>query len=95
MLRKQETLSGRCAWMESRRVSEPRRTVLSHGPKAGVLWGQDEFAGSGLQSPANCLAWPIVCLGFTPGLRHITQPRWILARRNQGVWSSPSSFGTS
>ena len=37
----------------------------------------------------------VVCLGFPPGLRHITQPRWIPARRNQGVWLSPSSFGAS
>lgn len=29
--------------MDSNR--EPRRTALPRGPKAGVLWGQDEFAG--------------------------------------------------
>ena len=31
VLTKQETLLGKGAWVESRRVREPRRTALSHG----------------------------------------------------------------
>ena len=40
VLTRQETLLGRCAWVESRRVGEPRRTALPRGP-----WGEDEFEG--------------------------------------------------
>ena len=38
VLTKQEILFGKGAWVESRRVREPGRTVLSHGSQSGVLW---------------------------------------------------------
>ena len=37
MLRKQETLLGRGAWVESSRVREPRRTALPRGSQSQVL----------------------------------------------------------
>ena len=37
MLTKQETLLGRGAQMESRRVREPRRTALPHGSVSGFM----------------------------------------------------------
>ena len=37
MLTKQEILLGRCAWAESSRVREPRRTALPWGLKSPVL----------------------------------------------------------
>ena len=38
MLAKQETLLGRGAQAESRRVREPWRTALPHGSQSQVLW---------------------------------------------------------
>ena len=38
VLTKQETLLGRGAWAESRRVGEPRRTALPCGLQSQVLW---------------------------------------------------------
>ena len=38
MLTKQETLLGKGAWAESRRVKEPRRTALPYGSQSWVLW---------------------------------------------------------
>ena len=38
VLTKQEILLGKCAWVESSRVREPRRTVLPHGLQSLVLW---------------------------------------------------------
>ena len=38
VLTKQETLLGRGARAESRRVKEPRRTVLPRGSQPRVLW---------------------------------------------------------
>ena len=38
MLTKQETLLGRGAQVESRRVREPRRTALPGGSQSWVLW---------------------------------------------------------
>ena len=38
VLTKQEILLGKCAWVESSRVREPRRTVLPHGLQSRVLW---------------------------------------------------------
>ena len=37
-LTEQETLLGRGAWAERRRVREPRRTALPHGSRSRVLW---------------------------------------------------------
>ena len=37
MLTKQETLLGKGAWVESRRVREPRRTALPHGLVSGFM----------------------------------------------------------
>ena len=38
LLTEQETLLGRCAWAESRRVREARRTALPRGLQSRVLW---------------------------------------------------------
>ena len=38
VLTKQETLLGRGAQVESRRVREPRRTALPHGSQSQALW---------------------------------------------------------
>ena len=38
VLTKQETLLGRGAWAENRRVREPRRTALPCGSRSQVLW---------------------------------------------------------
>ena len=38
VLTKQETLLGRGAWAESRKVWEPRRTALPCGLQSQVLW---------------------------------------------------------
>ena len=38
LLTKQETLLGRGAWAESRRVREARRTALPRGSQSRVLW---------------------------------------------------------
>ena len=38
MLTKQETLLGKGAWADSRRVREPRRTALPRGSQSQVLW---------------------------------------------------------
>ena len=37
VLTKQETLLGRGAWAENRRVGEPQRTALPHGSQSWVL----------------------------------------------------------
>ena len=41
VLTKQEILLGKCTWVESSRVREPRRTALSHGLQSWVLWWLD------------------------------------------------------
>ena len=51
LLTKQETLLGKGAWTENRRLKEPRRTTLPHGSWSRVLWWWDYFPG--------CL-WPII-----------------------------------
>ena len=51
LMTKQETLLGRGAWEESRRVREPRRTALLRGSQSRFLWWWDSFQG--------CL-WPII-----------------------------------
>ena len=38
VLTKQEILLGKGAWLEGRRVREPRRTALPRGSKSQVLW---------------------------------------------------------
>ena len=38
MLTKQESLLGRGAWAESRRVREPRGTAMPCGSQSRVLW---------------------------------------------------------
>ena len=37
VLTKQETLLGKGAWTENRRLKEPRRTTLPHGSQSQVL----------------------------------------------------------
>ena len=89
MLTKLETLLERGAQAESSRVMEPKRTTLPPGSVSS-------FMVMGLVSRlslTNRLAWPILWLRVLPSSVHISQPRWILATRILGDWSSSPSFG--
>ena len=58
MLTKQETLLGRGAWVENRRVKEPRRTALCHVARSLGCYGDGiSFATTNLFSISIMLSF--------------------------------------
>ena len=74
-LTEQEVLLGRSAWVESRRVREPRRTALPCGSDL-------RFYGDGISFwvASDQSFW----LRAFPGGAHVAQPRWMPVRRILG-----------
>lgn len=85
VLTKQETLSGKGTWVESRRIRELRRTVLPRDSQSGVLWWWGCFPG--------CLGQSL-WLRVPPGGTHIAQPRWLPVRILGGGRMCGISFWT-
>ena len=84
VLTKQETLLGKGAWVESRRVREPRRTALPRGLQS---W----FYGDWISFCA-VFSWSF-WLRVLPGGAHLVQPRWMPERRILGGgWTCSVSF---
>ena len=71
MLMKQEALLERGAWVESRRVREPRRTACTLG-----------FYGDGIRF--QVVFSQSFCLRILTGGAPLVQPRWMPARRILG-----------
>ena len=78
VLTKKETLLGRCAQVEVRRVREPRKTALPFGSKWSYGNGINFRVASGQSF------W----LKVLPGGICITQPRWIPVGRILGGWKN-------
>ena len=80
MLTRQQTLSGRGARVESRRVREPGRTAL---PRELAVLGFMVMGFVPSFSPVILIQGP--SWWHIHGMR-IAQPRWILERRTLGSW---------
>ena len=88
VLTKQEPLLLKGAWVESRRIREPRRiysamwlVVLYFVVSFQVVYDQSSLVHSQIQGPS--------CGTL------IFQPRWVPAQRILGYWLSPHFFGPS
>ena len=77
MLTKQESLLGRGAWAESRRVREPRGTAMPCGSQSRVLWWWGSFPG---------FLWPNILTRFWLGFRWcVSSNKSVLSWENKSV----------